>query len=440
MNSCNLGHRKKNKVGMNLLCRYHYIPAEEYNELKQRGRVLFQTLDKFNNIYADAIAKEDNELLPLLETGILRSRKIGALHRRMFFNGQRKLPLVFRADSTDLEQFIDFQVGLRGLGYIYALRKIMDKYFETGPYHNFERLSGLLSVFIKNLKADAQRITFYPMPWNPPEIDYFLKEMFLGGAARSGRLPKVLFSPERSNGSVTRQLCVAPRDFYKHFRMGRSYFWNTWLQKIFLGFLLDAAGKHAGKESEVEPPPNLLLEQKTILALVRDEKFRGYFTRQEKAIFPETYIIRKGLKMQFDGKALTLQDIVDMPRPARSYIIKYAGLDFRINWGGRAVYRIRNLSKASTANIIRKAALSYEKYKEPWVLQKEVSCRENIEYLDTDAKLIKTGKMYKLYRPYFIYMADRNDIELLDIMLIFRDNFKVHAKTDCVIGLASIRE
>lgn len=440
INSYSLGFSNSYSIGMNLLRGYHHIPAQKNDELQNKGRLLLRALRGVNALYKNAIVKKDEDLLLLFETGMLRDAKIKALHRSGFLEGRQQLPLLFRADSTDLGQFVDFQVGMRGLGYIYALRTAMSNSVGDDAYYNLERLHGLLDMFVSNLKANAHRLIFWPAPWNFPDDGYFLGKIFPGMAASGNALPRVLFKLEQANGSVIKQLYVAPRDFYRQSKMGAGFYWNAWLQRLFFNFWFDAIEKYRKKELEIEPPPNLLHEQKLLSALVHDEEFSGYFSPEEKELFPETYVIKRGLKIQSDGRTYTLQDIVEMPRNERSYVIKYAGLDFNNNWGGRAVYRIRKISKMGTENVIKTALLSYERRRDPWILQREVSCRENVEYLDMDTKAIRVKNLYKLYRPYFICMPDKDETALLDTLVLFRGNFKVHATKDCVIGLTSVKK
>ena len=439
LNSYHLGFTDQNEFGMNFLCDYYSIDFKKYEEVKEKGKLLYDVLCKINNLYRNAVLQNDRDLLQLFETGLLRHPRIRNLHREWFLSRERQMPLFCRADSVDLKQFIEFHIGLKGTGYIYVLRKVMEKYIarKEGSLFNFARLKALIGILRDNLERDVDKIIFYHFFKNTPDVNFFLNEVFSLKITDMGNPPTVLFDAGQKSNSPSKQLYIAPRDFYSHFLAYVPVFWNPWLQKLFHNHWYDTILKYSKEKLAVEPPPNLLLEQKIALPLINDARFKDYFTEKEKNIFPESYIIKEGAVFCFDKRKYSLQDLVDMPRAKRSFIVKYAGLDLGINWGGKTVYRIKNESKKRTEKIIKKALLSYEKRKEPWIVQKDISLKENIRYFDSEKQTVKEGSCYRLYRPYFLFLPCENKVDVFDILVLFRDNFKVHAKKDSVIGIVS---
>ena len=128
LNSCNLGYRRPECFGMNLLCGYYSIDHSQYERLKRMGELLCGIFKKIYGLYGDAILNNNEEVLNLFETGTLRSKVMRRLHRQMFVRGSGNLPLIFRMDSPDGEHCVDCHVGFRGMGYIYALRNVAQRY------------------------------------------------------------------------------------------------------------------------------------------------------------------------------------------------------------------------------------------------------------------------------------------------------------------------
>lgn len=443
LNNCGIGFNSSHSIKMNFLSNYYHYPIAKYEEFRNKGKLLYGILAKANALYKNAILQNDTFMLRLFETGILKNNKIKKVHREFLIEKEDDLPLLFRADSPDFEHFAEFHIGLRGFGYIYALRKIMEKYFGHDELFNYKRLVSFAGMLSAILKKNTNKLTFYKCRHKRDrEVNFFFKELFGQGAMDGDAFSFLLFNQHHSLDLPARNIYISPRDFYKvHVIKSFSMYWKSLIQKYIFNnghdLIRKYKGRGSGRSVDILPYPNLLHEQKIIMALVRELKFKDNFTEEEIKLFPESYIIKKSSIMGFDERSYSLQDIVEMPRKERRFIVKYAGLDLRINWGGRAVYRLKMLSRKQTERIISNALASYEKYQEPWILQKDISSKTNIEYFDVKNNLLKNADLYKLCRPYYIHLPDNNDVELIDIMVLFRNNFKVHAKEDCAFGLIS---
>ena len=438
--SSEIGFSKSDGKGISFLTSYHYVDNNKYNEILIKGNVLAGLFKKINSLYKAAIKKNQTDLLCLLESGFLHREKAKMLHRELFLDGRENMPLIFRGDTPDLNQFVEFHAGFLGLGLLYAYRDAIEKYWEGAGLFNRSRMD-LFNTIIKNaLLSNSREVVFLKRPWRDQEISYFIKKIFSGESINMKKFCFLLFENNGIPNLQFKQLYTTPIDFYMIRIINKRRFnLDLFIQKFLFNRSYGVMKRSDRKKIVIEPPPNLLYEQKIPMAIVRDEKYRDFFTNEERNLFPETHVIKRDAALHFNGRNYSLSDIIDIPRGKRDFIVKYAGLDPWLNWGSRSVYRLKMISKKQVETLFSSAALSYERFKEPWIIQNDISCKENINYFDIHSLSVKSGEVYKLYRPYFIYRPDKNCIDVLDIFAFFRNNFKVHAGENSVMGLVSVK-
>lgn len=434
---------KDEKIRFNFLCDYHSVQIN-LEAVKKRGLLLAQLLNKVDLLYRDAILQNNKQLLEVFETGVLRNKKNKEIHRDLFLNNFKKKMLIFRMDSTDLEQVTEYHIGLRGLGYLFAFRKIMDiKYGKKGTL-NYERLKKSGNTIAAQLKEAEREIIFYKRSNLYDEVNFFLNEILNGDvismASPVRKIPKKKYCLSGASAlSKQRKLLQAcPRHLFVGKDEEVPIFWGQLAQKVMFNNYYDLFQKVKEKQLEIYPEPNLLHEQKIASALVWDNEYSNYFSDEEKNLFPRSYIIKDSKKMLFEANQLSLDDILGLSQKKRLFIVKYAGLDLNLNWGSRGVYSLKQMSRKAAGDVIKRALKAYKKYKEPWIIQPDVSVKEEVQYFDIKDYSVKKDNFYKLYRPYFYYLPDQDEVEIIDIAVLFRKYLKVHGKEDVAFGLVDI--
>ncbi|NQU74398.1 MAG: hypothetical protein HQ547_06815 [Candidatus Omnitrophica bacterium] len=448
LNNCKIGHHKRDNIGMNFLCGYYPVNHFELTDILEKARLLRGVFHKINLLYIDAISKADNYFLDIFESGILKqNRKIRNIHREIVTKKVDRLPLTFRADSPDLKHFVEFHSGIRGWGYLYAFRKVMDKYYGATSVFSSERIKKYCDILINELRGKKNFIVGFNGTYNGiPEMEYLFNNCFRGGVININ--PYILhfffntnykrFGLNYRDMLNLKLLFINPQRIYHGLFRKMAFSWNSCIHKIIFNGCHEILKLYKEGLIDIEPTQNLLYDNKSIMALVWDDRYRGVFNDEERSIFPRTHFVRSGMRMQFSDGSYEIEDIIRMSPKNRRFILKYAGLNLAINFGGRTVFRLKTLSKKSTEKVLRKAVYLCENRGQPWIIQEDVSCKSDVKYFDIEQKKIHEDTLYKLYRPFFIYNSSTDNVEIVDIMMFFRNNFKVHAVDNGIFGLVDL--
>jgi hypothetical protein len=146
-----------------------------------------------------------------------------------------------------------------------------------------------------------------------------------------------------------------------------------------LNLLLDKMGKGV----TFDYPPHVLFDQKATLALPFWSMTRDYFTDEIRALFPYTTpLLPGGIELK-DGKTISIDEFSQWSRSRRSYYLKLAGFNTQLNWGGKAVYRLSNLSGEACLDFLQKRLDEYQQGR-IWLLQKEESQDDEITFTTRD--------------------------------------------------------
>lgn len=424
LNSYDIGRSKKNNFGMNLLCDTEYYPKNTQIRLEQGARKLITLLHKVDELYRRAIKKNDKDILRYLESGILKHRKIRDIHRYISLSRTDLQPSFFRIDTPDMKHAIEFHSGLRGCGYLLAMLSAQgraesiirdacnflqrkDLLFQYDfLYHNLVREGPLneFNYFVHSLGCSTEDLDLlcYNNLWQPYSIF---------------RRPKAPIA-----------LCISPRQFYLSYLHALVHNYTS-LRKI--DKLISSYSK---RKLEIIPAPNLLHEAKIIMALAYNPKYEELFG-QEKDIFAATYAIEKGVRIEWKGKKISLDDVVEIPAGKRSFILKYAGLDMERNFGARAVTRLRGLTRSETKKLLSQAINEFETKGEPWIIQEDISVNRNdIVYYNGKEDALRQTDMYTLYRPHFLYDNKADIIRCLGALTFMKNFYKVHAQENSACG------
>ena len=435
LNGAGLGYESPGRFGMNIRKGYYPVSVTEYETLREKSACLLSVLEKVNRIYSVALKKNDKETLSFFESGILKERGMRKLHRRLFREQGMRMPETFRTDTPDLKQFLEFHVGLRGLGIVCAQRAGMEEHFGCDEVFNKDRIKLFSRRFGFLSMKKGERGIYLQRTKKTGEERFFLKEAFFLGEERmeEKKDESILLFGNKDRGREV-FFGVSAKDVYRRLLKRRNIFPSEWFKREDFSIKKLITGK-----TLIEPPPNLLYEQKMVLSAVYSPRFKGVFSDKERKIFPETYVLEKEKMMEFADGFYTLEDVINMPGNKRRFMIKYAGLDFSLNWGGRGVYRLAFKTREQSRRIVEQAVFAYERYKEPWIIQPDLSCREEAVFYDTEKDLFREKTMYRVFRPYFIRGKEAPEAEVIDIQVLSRDFYKVHCVKGAVSGLVCLK-
>lgn len=173
-------------------------------------------------------------------------------------------------------------------------------------------------------------------------------------------------------------------------------------------------------------PPHALFDQKATLALPFWSMTRAYFSDEIRNLFPYTTpLLPSGIELQ-DGTKITIEDFCRWSRSRRSYYLKLAGFNMEMNWGGRAVFRLSNMSSDACLNFLHDRLNEYDKGR-IWLLQKEYTQDDEITYITrdgTDHTKNLRAKFNGFYGP----------AGCIGILAMHGVHNKVHGRDDTVVS------
>ena len=149
---------------------------------------------------------------------------------------------------------------------------------------------------------------------------------------------------------------------------------------------LPARLSKAGDGVTFDYPPYVLFDQKATLALPFWSLTRESFSDEIRNLFPfTTPLLPAGIELP-DGTRLSIEAFCLWPRSRRSYYLKYAGADWTLNFGSKAVFRLSNMSGSACLDLLRRCLSQYERGC-IWLLQQEETQDDEIEYLTRDGQV-----------------------------------------------------
>jgi hypothetical protein len=190
---------------------------------------------------------------------------------------------------------------------------------------------------------------------------------------------------------------------------------------------LSARLSKVGQGVTFDPPPYMLFDQKASLVLPFWSMTRGFFSDDIRGLFPfTTPLLPAGIELP-DGTCITIEEFSRWPRSRRSYYAKYAGADWTLNYGSKAVQRLSNMSSAACLGFLRQCISQYERG-QIWLLQQEETQDDEIEYLARDGTVhtqCLRAKFSGFYGPN----------GCLGVLAMHSAHNKVHGHADTVLSL-----
>jgi hypothetical protein len=174
-------------------------------------------------------------------------------------------------------------------------------------------------------------------------------------------------------------------------------------------------------------PPVGLFDGKLIMAWPFWSRTRDAFSDDHRRLFPYTAVIEPDKVELPDGSEVTLEEFLRLPGAERDFFVKYAGTDVGINWGSRAVYLARTLSRGQAADLAARIRADMERNRF-WVIQQSLRKKEPVSFWTRDGELQTVEanvKWSSFYGPG----------GLLALLAFHRPSHKVHGSTDTVLSL-----
>jgi len=149
---------------------------------------------------------------------------------------------------------------------------------------------------------------------------------------------------------------------------------------------LSARLSRVGQGVTFDSPPFMLFDQKAALVLPFWSMTRNSFADDVRGLFPfTTPLLPAGIELP-GGRCIDIEEFAHWPRSQRSYYLKYAGADWTLNYGSKAVYRLSNMSGDACLDFLRRILSQYERG-HIWLLQQEETQDDEIEYRTRDGTL-----------------------------------------------------
>lgn len=181
-----------------------------------------------------------------------------------------------------------------------------------------------------------------------------------------------------------------------------------------------------GKNFAYDLPPHVLFDQKASLVLPFWTLTRESFSDEIRNLFPfTTPLLPNGIELP-DGTSISIEEFTRWSRSSRSYYLKYAGSNVALNWGSKAVYRLRNMSSDSCLSLLNHCIGEYKKG-QIWLLQKEETQDDEIVYSTRDNSL-HTEKLRAKFSGFY------GPHSCLGVLAMHRHHYKVHGQSDTIIS------
>lgn len=179
-------------------------------------------------------------------------------------------------------------------------------------------------------------------------------------------------------------------------------------------------------ETLLDPPYNVLFAQKATLALPFHPVTRKFFSDQVREMIAYSAVLTPEGFYDEQGKFISIDEFLNRPSKQRRWFLKYSGSDIGMSWGGKSVFRL----DSTDARKRIEHALSFGTGR--WILQPEVTNKEEVQYVDRGDGKLKHEHMYVKFSTF--YGPD----SVIAIRSMHRKHFKIHGQKDTVIGLVAI--
>lgn len=193
-------------------------------------------------------------------------------------------------------------------------------------------------------------------------------------------------------------------------------------------FFADRLERAEKGECFFDLPPLALYDSKLIMAWPFWSQTRSHFSDEVRALFPYTAIIEPDGVELANGEKVDIQSLVDIGNNQRNYFVKYAGTDVALNWGSRAVFSLRGLSRVKCAQMLG-SIMDDVRSGQPWILQESVNTKEEVTFWEPETA--KEGEMEGNGKWSSFYGPDG----LMGMLVMHLGSHKVHGSDKTVMSI-----
>jgi len=373
-----------------------FISSSDYCQIKNRLHTIHDFQDRCINIFRNALLNKDNELLHWLLNETPKS--LGRGFHLSLLDEHFKRPVFFRTDEMQLGKIAEIQCP----GSHWGELELLHQYFKIPNKSPATLFSEQLTCYLGNRPPIVHYLTDNASA--PTGVRYFIKKT---------RKTKPVIKYWGFDNGVMAKDCNFIRTHSFFGLCGENHF------KMRL--------QQSSEKIMYDFPPYVLFDQKATLVLPFWEKTRNAFTDDIRNLIIYSIPLISDIIELDTGEKLTIDEFSKKPQSQRNYYLKYAGTNVSINWGSMAVTRIKKLGQAECKSLLRNCLEESLKGK-IWLLQKEITVKETIEYFDKE-NIIQNKQMNAKYSPFY------GPFGLIGILGYYRNHNKVHGQTDNILSL-----
>ncbi len=329
--------------------------------------------------------------------------EVKAVHKQVHLSGRLRIPLFARPDMSAIGGSVEVQTPGSGWGYQTAIHNTVAKSSWPGPVNGLKQAVTTMT----GSSSTPAAYVLYNDPFRP-EVEYFCRL-----CAEAGMQLQMHFKTLPSCLEVKFIRRPPLEDLLSY--NGGSGLVQSWL----------------GGQLVLEPGPSLLFDQKLAILFPFHPLLRGFYPDSVRQLFPETCLVARDSQLVFDGKSLSWDELCNLSRSKRQFILKYAGAKKGLRAGGKAVYNLSDCNHQKVQELLAMALQDWENRRSPWLIQKRVQQKYPIIFLDHVAKEIRGAQYYALFRPMYSFLPDEPS-QIVALTALFRKEWKVHGSSDAV--------
>ena len=188
----------------------------------------------------------------------------------------------------------------------------------------------------------------------------------------------------------------------------------------------------------IDPLPCLLFDQKLMSVFPFHSKLRSLYGDDVRNIMPQTALLEKDkhgnpLPVYLGEKCLSIHEILTMSNSQRDFVLKYAGTDPWLRFGGHGVYRLKGLSHERCKKLFAEALRSND----PWILQEGCWEKHLAVFLNGTGELHNVEDYYTLWRPVFSLYPEP---KMVSLVVYQSQSWKVHGTSESLITVPAITD
>lgn len=439
------GYRDNSARMMHVAAEPLLVTENELEEIRQRGERIFEFETFINGLYVEHFtASHNSRLVASIESSLDKSTR----DVQRLIAQTRPLSVLKRTDESRPGFIVEVQKRCGGLcfdtSWVRAYREIMPIHGNT---NDFALVNGFVEPY-QWMMTDAQirngvLVLITPRKDLPSQI--YLANLINRETAYKAIPVTTDYFYECTNGLTFDTDPILPllteygfkNPFTtKHIPIGMFYRRETTLMDfVHLRDWDRIRDAYLAGNLAIQPELNLLEDTKIPVGLVSHPDIRDLMPKHLRSLFPDANLLPSDYDSPFSlgENHYTLQRLVEMPRLQRRFVIKYAGTNMEYGFGGRAVYRLRDMQRNQLIRVLD-YALDQVQRGHIWVIQSLDMTYHTLSYLSkTQAVLHQSDRLYARYNFYYYFRFNR--VLLIEAVANLRSIWKATSADDAIYSM-----